>query len=117
MEEGDAETLAPLFENFSDPLISGWKKENLMSEILLLEGFPLTSKVTYQEALLQNEFYQVSAPGFCDHDLFVCLDPALDPLTIKLLTLAKEDILICLDTALTDELKSAVQDKFNVHVI
>lgn len=117
LEEEDADSLTPLFENYSDPLIPSWKKEDLLSEILLLEGFPLTSKLTYQETLLQNEVYQVIAPGFCDHDLFVCLDPTLDPLTINLLSLKKEDIIVCLDSALSDELKSIVQDRFNVHVI
>jgi hypothetical protein len=29
----------------------------------------------------------------------------------------KEDIFICLDSALSDELKARLQDQFNVHVI
>jgi adenine-specific DNA-methyltransferase len=61
--------------------------------------------------------YRVTAPDFCAHDLFVCLDETVQPVTIDLLTMEKEDIFICLDSALSDELKARVQDKFNVHVI
>lgn len=117
IQEENIEVLTPLFDNFSTPFIPEWKKENLMSEIFLLEGFPLTSKVNYLEDHLQNQVYHVTAPDFCDHDLFVCLDEAIQPATVNLLKMEKEDIFICLDSALSDELKARVQDKFNVHVI
>ncbi len=116
-KEDTAGSLATLFDEHSDPLVENWKKEDLLSEVLLLEGFPLTSKVTYLEELLKNQVYRMSAPDFCAHDLFVCLDETVQPVTIDLLTMGKEDIFICLDSALSDELKARVQDKFNVHVI
>ena len=109
--------LYQLLEDVNDPLIQGWKKEDLLSEVLLLEGFPLTSKLVYLEVFLKNQIYRVSAPDFCAHNLFVCLDEKLDPLTVDLLKMEKEDILVCLDSALSDELKARVQDKFTVHVI
>ena len=117
LQEESAESLTPLFDNLSDPLVQGWKKEDLLSEVLLMEGFPLTSKVSFLEDLLKNQVYRISAPDFCAHDLFVCLDETVQPVTIDLLTMEKEDIFICLDSALSDELKARVQDKFNVHVI
>ena len=113
----DENQLTPLFEELSTPIHKGWKKANLLSEILLLEGFPLTSKVDYLENILQNQIYQISGPDFCDHDLFVCLDETIQTVTVDLLKMQKEDIFICLDSALSDELKARVQDKFNVHVI
>ena len=116
-EEENTETIINLFDDQKLPLVPDWKKEDLLSEILLLEGFPLTSKVTYLEDLLKNQVYRMSAPDFCAHDLFVCLDETIQPVTIDLLTMEKEDIFICLDSALSDELKARVQDKFNVHVI
>ena len=116
-QDENAEVITSLFDNLSDPLIQGWKKEDLLSEVLLLEGFPLTSEVTYLEELLKNQVYRMSAPDFCAHNLFVCLDETVQPVTIDLLTMGKEDIFICLDSALSDELKARVQDKFNVHVI
>ena len=117
VEEKTIDNMAALFDDLSSPLIEGWKKEDLISEILLLEGFPLTSQLTYQEEITRNEVTQVSAPGFCEHQLYVCLDEAIHPSTIDLLTMKKDDIFICLDSALTDELKARVQDQFNVHVI
>lgn len=117
LQEENAEALAQLFDNLSEPLVSGWKKEALLSEILLLEGFPLTSKITYLEDHLKNDVYRVNAPDFCAHDLFVCLDEPIHPATVELLTMEKEDIFVCLDSALSDELKARLQDRFNVHVI
>lgn len=111
------EVVINLFQNENQPLINGWKKENLLSEVLLLEGFPLTSKITYLDEILKNQLYHVTAPNFCDHDLFVCLDEAIQPATVNLLKMEKEDIFICLDSALNDEIKARIQDEFNVHVI
>jgi adenine-specific DNA-methyltransferase len=117
LQEENAEALTPLFDNLSDPLFPSWEKEDLLSEILLLEGFPLTSKITYLEDHIQNEVCCVSAPEFCAHNLFVCLDENIQPSTVELLTMEKEDIFVCLDSALSDELKARLQDQFNVHVI
>lgn len=111
------EALTSLFDNISDPLIQDWKKEDLLSEILLLEGFPLTSKLCYFEDLTQNQVYKVIAPDFCEYNLFVCLDGNIHPATIDLLKMEDEDIFVCLDSALSDELKARLQDQFNVHVI
>ena len=117
LKEEGTEALTSLFDNLSEPLISGWNKEDLLNEILLLEGFPLTSKITYLEDHLKNDVYRVNAPDFCAHDLFVCLDETIHPATVELLTMGKEDIFVCLDSALSDELKARVQDQFNAHVI
>jgi adenine-specific DNA-methyltransferase len=117
LQEESIDSVTPLFDDHSDSLVQGWKKEDLLSEIFLLEGYPLTSKVTFLEDNFHNQVYRVTAPDFCDHDLFVCLDETIQPATIDLLKMEKEDIFICLDNALSDELKARVQDKFNVHVI
>ncbi len=111
------ESIFHKFTYFENPLTTNWKKDNLISELLLLEGFPLTSQIEYIEDLTKNQVYRVAALDFCDHNLFVCLDETIQQATIDLLKMEKEDIFICLDSALSDELKARVQDKFNVHVI
>jgi adenine-specific DNA-methyltransferase len=116
-EEKNKESVTRLFDNLSQPLIIGWQEKNLLAEIFLIEGFPLTSKVAYLEDHLHNQVYCVTASDFCDHNLFVCLDETIQPVTVDLLKMEKEDIFICLDSALSDELKARVKDKFQVHVI
>ena len=117
IEDMEIPVITSIFDDISTPLVKGWKKDELLTEVLLLEGFPLTSQITYLDEVLQNEVYSVSAQEFCDHNLFVCLDDTIEPNTIEQLELEKDDIFICLDSALTDELKAQLQDKFNVHVI
>ena len=115
--EIDRKNLTGLFDNMDNPLRDEWTKEGLISELLLLEGFPLTSDVTYLEDYRDNELYNISAPDWCTHELFICLDAEIHNNTIRHLEMAEDDIFICLDSALTDELKVRIQDKFNVHVI
>lgn len=111
------DSLPQLFDNSDSPLKSGIEKKDLLTEILLLEGFPLTSNIVFLEDFAQNEVYQVSAPDWCAHELFICLDEQIENATINKLVMAKDDIFICLDSALTDELKARIQDKLNVHII
>ena len=116
-EEENIERLPTVFQDFMNPLVLNWNKTNLMSELLLIEGFPLTSTMTYLEDFHDNELYNISAPDWCTHELYICLDAKIHNNTIRHLEMAEDDIFICLDSALTDELKVRIQDKFNVHVI
>jgi adenine-specific DNA-methyltransferase len=115
--EENSRPISSLFDDLSGSLIQGWKKDELLSEIILLEGFPLTSKIEFEEEFHQNQLYKLTAPDFCAHSLFVCLDEQIHSNTVDLLKMEKEDIFICLDSALSDELKTRLQDRFNVHVI
>jgi len=116
-KDDTVEKAETLFDQFLTPLILNWKKEDLLSELLLLEGFPLTSTIKSQDDFHQNELYHVTALDFCVHSLFVCLDEIVHPNTVDSLKMDKEDIFICLDSALNDDLKTRLQDRFNVHVI
>lgn len=99
-----------LFENASSSLVEGWTVENLLTEILLLEGFPLDSKIEEIENYKKNKVQQVSS-DFCEHKLLVCLDKKVYKETIKSFNLTDTDIFICLDTAITDEDKVILADK------
>lgn len=116
-DEASVEKVETLFENTINPLIDGYQANDLLTEILLLEGFPLTSKVAIQDEYLKNYVYLVSAPDFCEHNLVICLDEIVHDSTVSQLTMEEKDILICLDSALTDEAKARLQDRFNMHVI
>lgn len=103
------------------PLVAGWTKEGLLTEILLLEGFPLDSALTrLEDAFPANDVRRVHHPDV-GHELFVCLDEALQPATVERLLaddlLRREDIFICLDSALTDEAKLRLDDRLRLKVI
>jgi len=55
------------------------------------------------------------------HELMVCLDETIQPATVERLKsgeiLRREDIFICLDSALTDEAKVVLDDRLQLKVI
>lgn len=106
----DANELMELFAKQEDALVSGWKEEDLLTEILLQEGFPLHSKIETIEVNKANKVVQIKSE-FCKHVIFICLDEKIDKKTIEQLPLTEKDIFICLDSALTDEQKVALADK------
>ncbi len=98
------------------PLIEGWTSENLLAEILLLQGFPLDSRVHSLPEFKGNDVQQV-ASEFVTHPLYVCLDKKIKPETVSKLKLGSEDIFVCLDSALSDEVKVKLADQCNLKVI
>lgn len=98
------------FENDVSPLANGWSTQNLVTEIMLIEGFPLDSKAAIQSQSKKNEVTEITS-NFCEHKLLVCLDKKVYADTIKSLQLNDEDIFICLDSAITDQDKVTLQDK------
>jgi len=116
----DAKTLDSLFEQNVSPLVEGWRKDGLLSEILLLEGFPLDSRVIPLEGFGENDFWRVRHEDVA-HELFVCLDEKIQPATVERLKsgeiLRRDDLFICLDSALTDEAKVVLDDHLRLKVI
>ena len=87
-----------------------------MIEILLLQGFPLDSRIMPLDAVSSNSVQRVHAEGV-GHELFVCLDEKISEETIQQLHLRSEDIYVCLDSALSDEAKIRLADQCNLKVI
>lgn len=115
----DGQDLAALetqFAQFETPLIDGWTRENLLTEILLQQGFPLDSTLTPQKEFTKNEIVTVASPASA-HKIFVCLDEKIQDATIKQLKLAKRDVFICLDSALSSEAKVRLGDATNLVVV
>ncbi|MDW8279254.1 MAG: hypothetical protein RMJ85_14645, partial [Anaerolineales bacterium] len=103
------------------PLLEGWTPEGLRTEILLLEGFPLDSRLTpLSETFPENTVWRIHHPDV-GHELFLCLDAALHASTVSRLLagdlLRREDLFICLDSALTDEAKLRLEDRLRLKVI
>ena len=67
-------------------------------------------------AFKTNRLLEVSSE-FCQHRLYVCLDGNVQPETVADIKLRPEDILVCLDSALSDEAKITLYDRCNLKVI
>ena len=104
------------FEKAETPLVENWQPENLLSEILLLQGFPLDSNAHSLPEFKANNVQQVTSE-FVAHPLYVCLDKKIKAETVTKLKLRSEDILVCLDSALSDEAKVKLADQCNLKVI
>ncbi len=112
----DVKKLETFFDLAASPLLDGWKPEEVHTEIILLEGFPLDSNVTAQPEFNKNEVQLVESDT-CAHRLFICLDKKIKDDTIKNLKMKTADVFVCLDSALTDEDKVRLSDTGNLRVI
>jgi len=106
--------LSDLFSG--DPLVDGWKPENLISEVMLKEGFPLDSRITKLDIYKKNKVFQVSSDS-CDHSLIICFDKNIESDTVEKLDLGELNIFICLDSAITDQVKARLDDKGRIITI
>ncbi len=106
------------FVDLTNPLIKDWKPEDLLTEVTLLEGFPLDSKIEKLSTVQTNKVQVVSCDNLDKtYKLFVCLDKKIDPQTISSLTFSDEDKFICLDSAISDTDKLTLSDKAHLKVI
>jgi adenine-specific DNA-methyltransferase len=116
----DAQTLDRLFEQNISPLVENWTKDGLLTEILLLEGFPLDSRIIPLKGFGENALWRVHHEDV-GHELFICLDEKIQPATVERLKsgeiLRRDDLFICLDSALTDEAKVVLDDRLRLKVI
>ncbi len=112
----DIGQLQQSFDQYETPLADGWTPETLLTEVILLQGFPLDSAVTPLTGFTRNRIVAVESE-FHTHRLVVCLDETLSDATIGHLDLAAEDVFVCLDSALTDQAKMQLQDRCNLNVI
>lgn len=110
IEGNNIDQLEIAFDNFASPLVENWKKEDVLSEIMLMEGFSLDSKINILSGYTNNEIYEIISE-FSSYKLLVCLDQNLYDNTIDSLVLEENDIFICLDTAINDNDKIKLSDK------
>lgn len=92
-------------------------KEGILTEILLLEGFPLDSDISQDETYERNTVWRVTSE-FSEHRLFITLDDEIWEETVSTAEeLESNDIFICLDKALSDESKIRMSDVCRLKVI
>ena len=113
----DVSQLSLTFQQVTEnPLVEGWTKPELMTEIMLLEGFPLHSTQFQQAQYTENEVVTITS-DFNENTLYVCLDAQLQDETVEALALRADDLFVCLDSALTDLQKVRLDDKLKLKTV
>lgn len=100
-EERDPEALAKQMEAFNDPLVEGWKPENVLYEVAIKEGFGLNIQTEHIESVKGQEVHRVTDPDR-EQSFYLCLDDKLNIDTLAPLKLTQDDLFICRDIALDD---------------
>jgi len=105
---GDVAKLPLLFRSH-DGLVAGWTVENLLLEVMLLEGYPLDASRAQCPDFLDNVVYVVEHPRIPAR-LLVCLDGEIGEGTVDKLAEFEKDIFVCCESALNDALKLRIAD-------
>ena len=101
-EGKNEEVYSKQMELHVDPLLSGWKSEDLIWEIALKEGYSLASRIEKITAAKKATIYRVLDPNK-DQSFHTCLDDKIELGDLKRLNLKHDDLFICRDVALDDE--------------
>jgi len=102
VEDKDGEKYAKEMELFTDPLLSGWKPEDVVWEVALKEGYSLSSTVEEVTSAKGNRVWRVTDPD-TGQSFHICLDDKLKDTAVQALKLGKEGLFVCRDAALIDE--------------
>ncbi len=100
-EVSDPEAYAQKILAFNDPLVSGWKPENVIWEVALREGFSLNMRFVPKELPNGNKVYEVTDPD-SGQQFWICLDEQIRADLIKQCELTLDRLFICRDVALDD---------------
>ena len=114
------ETLFGELEGNLVPLVDGWKVENVLTEIILRQGFALDCEVEKLLNFTKNTVYKiVDSPDAVNKKikLYVCLDSKLAKETIESLALGDDEKFICLDSAIDDTSYARLSDKGKIETI
>lgn len=88
-------------EAFADTLLPGWKAEDVIWEVALRQGYPLTATITPSGNSAPKGSWRVCDPD-TDRAFTICLAERIDLASVKMLGLSKSDLFVCRDTALDD---------------
>lgn len=123
VEGQDEDSQNKLFDEFEKnqiPLVQGWKAENVLTEIILKQGFALDCTKEKVDSFKKNKIWKItdSADAVSKKiKLYVCLDNSIEEETIKNLTLNDDEKFICLDAAIDDSAYARLADKGRIETI
>jgi adenine-specific DNA-methyltransferase len=100
-------------------LVPGWKLENVLTEIMLINAFPLDSSIEQSPDFFENRVDIITHPERGSR-LLVCLDR--DPLGDSTVAAVRDekyqkDVFVCLETALTDQIKARLADSIRIKTL
>lgn len=98
----DGSALVNQMELFTDPLVDGWKPEDVIAEMTIREGLSLTSTIEQAAEVVEATVYRVNDPAKAQ-SFAICLDDKLRLESLAPLDLTRDDLFICRDIALDDE--------------
>ena len=93
----------------SSPLREDWNKNKLITELMLLEGFPLDASQS-KSTISSNEIIKVESE-MVPNTLLICLDDEIEESLIDQLELDNTSTFICLDSAISNQNKLRLSDK------
>jgi adenine-specific DNA-methyltransferase len=97
----DTEAYIEQLELFNDPLVDGWKLENVIYEVMLKQGYSLTSRIEQVTEIESATIYKITDEDKRQH-FYISLDNQFHFETARTLKLTKNDLLICRDMAIDD---------------
>ncbi len=100
--KADVKDYVKQVEMFTDPLVDGWKAENVLYEVAVKEGYGLNCKIEKIKEVKDYEVFRVTDPDK-EQSFTVCLDEKIRLKGLKPLALKKDGLFICRDRALDDE--------------
>ena len=111
VEEKDIDLYIQTMEMFIDPLLPGWKPENVRYEVARQEGYSLNAAIEELTSIEPNTIHRVTDTEK-DQFFYISLDPEFDLQTVKVLELEqglkRDDLLIVRDVALTPSLANNI---------
>lgn len=112
--EENIELLKKYIRDKEAQLVTAFNRDELMTEILLKNGFTLNYSLTKQEEFKKNEIF-LAIDG--EKETLICLDISIDMETVEHFKKHNEQKFICLERALDTtkkwNLKHYLDDKFN----
>jgi hypothetical protein len=109
-EGTDIEQLEMQFEeHINSPLRSDWNKPKLITELMLIEGFPLVS--TQEEFTMSKNSLVRIENEMVPNKLIICLDDAIEEELIEQIEFDSQTTFICFDNAVSTQNKLRLSDK------
>ena len=102
-DEADYEAYIQQMTLLNDPLIDNWKIEDVIYEIAIKEGYSLNCRVELLQDISANAVYEVTDLEK-EQTFKICLDNTIESGISKELNLDIQDLFICRDAALNDEM-------------